>query len=297
MPPVHSSAVHGFTTTSAESYEKGRPTYSDASLRHIASVMNTIAQHGPQVTNRCIVELGAGTGKFTTSLVPFLQQQSNSIDNKDTSAAIHPSFLSPRYIATEPSEGFRSTLEKKKLQHVEVTFGTGQSIPANTGSVDMIIAAQAFHWMANQQTIQECHRALRPGSGVLLMIWNTYNYAFDWVRQCDDQILTPAYAAKENVPRQQNGQWRQCFQSQESIDKFGNLHAWYHPYSQSGTREMVVNRIMSTSVIVEREESYQQEMLARLNHILDSHPDLESSRKSGIFTMPYITEVVWAFAK
>ncbi len=88
----------------------------------------------------------------------------------------------------------------------------------------------------------------------MVLIWNTYDYSHDWVRQFDDQILTPSYAYKGNAPRQQNGKWRECLQETKSIDMFG----WYGPYTHQGIREMMVNRITSTSVIVERDDSYQQ---------------------------------------
>ncbi len=284
---VHSSAINGFNAASAESYERGRPTYSASSLKHIVSVMNSVSLVSPNARNRTIVELGSGTGKFTTSLVSFLQEKPFTLP---------ASFANVKYIATEPSEGFRKILAGKSLHNVDVQFGTGDSIPAESNSVDIIVAAQAFHWMANAATIRETHRILRPG-GAIVLIWNTYDYKFDWVRQLDDQILTPAYNYKGNVPRQQTGLWRKCFTEKAATDNFGNLHAWYESYTHVGTRETIVNRILSTSVIAEREDSYQQDVLKTLNSILDCHTELEDSRKSGIFPMPYITEIVWAFAK
>ena len=148
---VHAAAQKGFSAEGANAYEKGRPTYNSASLAQICEII----RKSNSQKDISILELGSGTGKFTESLVPFV------IDDK--------SFKISKYIATEPSEGFRNALSAKNIPSVTAVDGTGELIPAETHSIDAVVIAQAFHWMDNLTTLNEIHRVLKPG-GVLLVI-------------------------------------------------------------------------------------------------------------------------------
>ena len=288
MLTVHSAAQQGFTADSADKYEQGRPTYSAVSLDRIVEVLNRVAENNPD-SSRTIVELGAGTGKFTDSIIPHLRSNKRILKEGYDSQNL-------AYLATEPSEGFRNKIVEKHTQHneVQVLFATGESIPAESNSVDAIVVAQAFHWMANTTTLKEVHRVLKK-NGALIMVWNSYDYCKDWLRYVDREILTPAYGTE--VPRQQNGKWRHCFEDNEMKKAFSSLHAWYDPYVHHGNRDTIINRIMSTSVIAEKDQTYQQNVLNKLNALINNHKELENSRKSGHFEVPYVTELVWTFAK
>jgi hypothetical protein len=54
---------------------------------------------------------------------------------------------------------------------------------------------------------------------------------------------------------------------------------------------------MSTSVIAEQSESRRDAIRAHLKRILDTHPDLETARQTGVFTIPYVTELVWMYSR
>lgn len=273
---VHQTAQEGFTAKSADSYEKGRPTYTKESLEKINEVIQSSLTIGKS-NSPVIVELGAGTGKFTESLAPFLQSNYRQF----------------QYLATEPSEGFRQALLKKNLPNVKSDFGLGDSIPSPDKTVNAVIAAQAFHWMASTKTLKEIHRVLAPG-GSLILIWNTYDYSYDWVSYIDKEILTPVY---HGVPRQQTGEWRNCFETPEGKEYFPKLESWYSPYHHEGDRQMIINRILSTSVIADKDNKFQLDVEKKLNNLLDTHPELAENRKSGKFSMPYITELVWFHRK
>lgn len=276
---VHESAKDGFTASSAASYEKGRPEYTEESLQQLMNVLRVSGNHRltGNSTKYNIVELGAGTGKFTQSFIRHVG---------------HLNDLQVQYLATEPSEGFRTTLAAKKLPNVVVADGTGTNIPVNkAGEVDLVIAAQAFHWMDTVDTLKEIHRVLAP-RGTFAMIWNTYDYSFDWLRQLDRDILTPAYDI-DRTPRQQWEEWRKCFFAPETLPLFSAIHSWYSPYVHTGTRETVLNRIASTSVIAKLPEAEKQKYFTRLNQILDTHPELTTARKTQQFGVPYVTHLAW----
>jgi SAM-dependent methyltransferase len=230
-----------------------------------------------------IVELGAGTGKFT-------QCFSKSIGN------LHNAKF--QYTATEPSSGFRESLQSKTFPpFVTIQEGTGNTIPVKSGTQHMVVAAQAFHWMASEDTLKEIHRVLLPG-GTLVLIWNTYDYspANQWMREIDDQILAPAYAVA-NTPRQQSENWRQCFFGDNARNWFSPIHSWYSPYEHKGDRDLIVNRLFSTSVIVQQDQATRAKSKATLTKLLDTHPQLATARETGRFHVPYVTQVSWVVKK
>lgn len=273
---VHTAATTGYSEQSSQAYEKGRPTYSTNTLKKINDLLQSSS--APK-NNLNLLEIGAGTGKFTESFVNYFQTH-------------HPS-VSYNLTAVEPSEGFRKTLSEKKLKGVTPIHGTGDAIPTTNQSADAVLIAQAFHWMDNVPTLQEIHRVLQP-HGTLFLIWNTYDYHYDWLRIIDTEILTPTYGT---VPRQQSGKWRQCFTEESTRRLFTPVQDWYDPYVFKGDRQMILNRFLSTSVIVNLSLDGKEKVSKRINELLDHHPDFKESRQSGVYQIPYVTHIAWVQAK
>ena len=137
--PVHEVAL-GFDSTAA-AYERGRPDYPPAAVEALVEALAI----GPAST---VVDLGAGTGKLTRLLVP----------------------TGARVVAVEPLAGMRAELATA-VRGVEVLDGTAEAMPLGDGRADAVVAAQAFHWFADHQSLSEIHRVLRPGGG-LGLVWN-----------------------------------------------------------------------------------------------------------------------------
>ena len=132
-------ARRGFSRTAA-AYERFRPTYAPEALAWIADA----AGLGPGAT---VLDLGAGTGKFTRLLV-------------GTGA---------RVVTVEPLDEMRAELERV-LPAVESHAGTAEAIPLPDDLARAVTAAQAFHWFGPAAPL-EIHRVLEPG-GVLALLWN-----------------------------------------------------------------------------------------------------------------------------
>jgi SAM-dependent methyltransferase len=135
----------------AGEYERARPGYPDA----VADWML------PAITHT-VLDLGAGTGKFTRSLI------ARGLD----------------VIAVEPDDVMRATLTAA-LPTVRALAGTGESIPLPDSSVDVVTIAQAWHWMDAPRAAVEIARVLRPG-GTLALVWNIRDESVDWVRRLSD---------------------------------------------------------------------------------------------------------------
>lgn len=285
--PVHATAIKGFNADSAVLYNSGRPSYTKQSIDKISSI---ICNSGLSREEIFLLELGSGTGKFTKSFLEYFKL--NRTDDK-----LH-------YTATEPSDGFRETLAKELSSYkVEVANAIGTNIPVKSESLDAILVAQAFHWMATTSTLKEIHRVLKPNSP-LIMIWNTYDYSHDWLKVIETDILNPAYGTE--IPRQQDNKWKECFyapgmisvnendgNSKMKTPLFSPMKSWYGENKHYGDEQLVVDRFMSTSVIAERSEAERTVIEERLRHILATHPDLRESRETNKFCINYITELVW----
>jgi ubiquinone/menaquinone biosynthesis C-methylase UbiE len=94
-----------------------------------------------------VVDLGAGTGVMTKDLL-------GRVD---------------RVIAIEPDDRMRAILSGN-LPEVTALRGTGESVPIDTSSVDVVLASSSWHWMEPDQALQEAARVLVPG-GTLGVVW------------------------------------------------------------------------------------------------------------------------------
>jgi SAM-dependent methyltransferase len=100
---------------------------------------------------RRILDLGAGTGKLTRSLVE----------------------LGHDVLAVEPSAEMIGEL-RRALPGIEALEGAAERIPVPDGRFDVVTAGQAFHWFEPEVALPEIARVLRPG-GTLGLVWNLWN--------------------------------------------------------------------------------------------------------------------------
>jgi ubiquinone/menaquinone biosynthesis C-methylase UbiE len=138
----------------AGAYERARPGYPDGAVRWLAGE-----------TPRDVVDLGAGTGKLTRSLVA----------------------LGHRVTAVEPLEEMLVEL-RSAVPGARAVAGSAEAIPLPDGSTDVVTCAQAFHWFDESPALVEIARVLRPG-GRLGLVWNTRDEREAWVRQLSDVMV------------------------------------------------------------------------------------------------------------
>jgi SAM-dependent methyltransferase len=165
-------AARGFDVA-AEVYDRVRPGYPPEAIGWFAEQLGL----GP---GRTVVDLAAGTGKLT---VPLLE----------TGAEV---------IAVEPSEGMLAILRERAPRATTIA-GTAEAIPLPDASADAVVAAQAFHWFANDEALADIHRVLRPG-GALGLVWNRRDLS-DRAHDVLERALLPW---KGDTPRHRDGDWR-----------------------------------------------------------------------------------------
>jgi SAM-dependent methyltransferase len=149
----------------ADAYERGRPTYPADAVRWLL---------GEQPLS--VLELGSGTGKLTRVMAELGHD-------------VH---------ATDPDAAMLKILERA-VPGVAAAQASAEDIPLGDGSVDAVIAAQAFHWFDLDRALPEIARVLRPGGRVCLL-WNTRDEKIPWVRRLgrligkQDQLSDPTEA-------------------------------------------------------------------------------------------------------
>lgn len=132
-----------FETVAAE-YERHRPDYPAEALRWVAEQLGL--GRGARV-----LDVGAGTGKLTRSLVA----------------------LGFDVVAVEPGRPMLEQL-RAAVPEAEALEGPAESIPLRDGSVDAAFAGQAFHWFDPERALPELHRVIRSGGG-LALLWNWWD--------------------------------------------------------------------------------------------------------------------------
>jgi len=138
----------------ADAYERARPGYPDDAVGWLVGTESLD-----------VVDLGAGTGKLTRSLVA----------------------LGHRVTAVEPLPEM-SAFVGAALPEVTVLQGGAEAIPLADASADVVAVAQAFHWFDHEPALQEIARVLRPG-GLLALVWNTRDEREPWVAQLSAEAL------------------------------------------------------------------------------------------------------------
>lgn len=234
----------------AEEYERGRPGYPDDAVEWILSQAHT----GDQLPD--VVDLGAGTGKFTASL---------------------PGRAS-RVTAVEPDPQMRERLAAL-LPTVTAVDGSAEHLPLPDASADLITMAQAWHWVDVASASREVARVLRPG-GALALIWNVRDDSADWVAQLTRVIGTSIAEEYETVTPPLAPPLRR-----ESHAEF----RWTNRLDRDGLIAMVASR----SYVIAMTESDRAELFARLDELVRTHPDLTGR---ATFDLPYITRVTIARA-
>jgi SAM-dependent methyltransferase len=198
---------------------------------------------------RRVLDLGAGTGKLTRGLAD------RGLD----------------VVAVEPSAGMRDELAQV-LPDITLLAGTAEEIPLPARAVGAVLVAQAWHWVDPVRAVPEVARVLAPG-GQLGLVWNMRDERVDWVSELTRIIHTPDYTDNGSLAPQVGPPFG-------PVERFDV--EWGRPMRPAEVLELVASR----SYIITMPEQERSAVLARVQHLLGTHPALAGA---GEITMPYVT--------
>lgn len=224
QPQTHPTAARALSFGRvAEAYDRGRPDYPAAAAAWLA---------GGEA--KVVLELAAGTGKLTRTLV-------------DQGHAV---------FATEPDEDMLAVL-RERVPEVSAKVAHAEDIPANDRSVDVVVVAQAFHWFDAERALAEIARVLKPGGHVAL-VWNSRDERIPWVRRMgeilgrQDLDTTAADALVHS-------------------DLFGFVEEQSFKHWQEIDRETILDLARSRSSFATMDQARREDNLARVRAFYDEY--------------------------
>lgn len=127
-----------------DDYARYRPDYPPA-------VIELLTARCGLVSTAVVADIGSGTGILTERLLASGAQ----------------------VFAVEPNDGMRAVAEARLGGHARFhsVRGTAEATALPDASVDLLLAAQAFHWFDVQQARREALRVIRAG-GWAALLWN-----------------------------------------------------------------------------------------------------------------------------
>ena len=228
-------------------YERGRPSYPRDAVDWLLEKAGAVAD---------AVDVGAGTGKFTASLVA-------------------------RGLAVTAVEPDPAMLARLASNHPSVVSlaGTAEALPVADASADLVTFAQSWHWVDVPAASAEVARVLRPG-GALALVWNIRDPEVDWVRRLGE-VMGSSEAERYESREPAVG-------APLAIADYAEF-AWENPL----TRDELLAMVTSRSYVITMDATEREALLAALGELLDTHPGLAGRAE---YRMPYRTRVTIARA-
>lgn len=131
-------------STDADQYDRVRPSYPEA-------MFDRVAAFGGLAPGARVLEIAAGTGKATASLV----QRGWRVE------------------AIELGESMAAVLRERLGDDVRVVVGAFEDVPVESSAFDLVFCATAFHWLDPQTRTERVAAALRSG-GIAAIVWTRH---------------------------------------------------------------------------------------------------------------------------
>jgi SAM-dependent methyltransferase len=227
----------------AAAYAEHRPDYAEAAVRWALE---------PAAGVR-VLDLGAGTGKLTATLVA----------------------VGADVTAVEPDPAMLAEL-RRGLPGVRALPGRAEAIPLPDASVDAVVAGNALHWFDMTAAGPEIARVLRPG-GVLAGLWNVVDDRVGWVAG-----LARVSGSAAIGPRDTPAGWR------AETARFGSAERAEFPHGQRRTVDSLVATLATRAGMLVMPDQERAAALERISAFLARTPETADRE----FTLPMLTCVL-----
>ena len=232
------STVERFSNR-VENYVKYRPDYPREILQLFRHEMNL-------QNDSVVADIGAGTG---ISARLFLENEN-------------------QVFGVEPNAAMREAAEKflRDFPNFKSVNGTAENTSFENGTIDFIVAAQAFHWFDETKTRTEFKRILKENGFVVLM-WNerqldTTAFLKDYENLLIEFGTDYAQVRHENITEET---LRDFFQTDFRQAVFRNR--------QTADFDSLKGRMLSASYIPSEENPCFSEMIEKLKMLFATHAE------------------------
>ena len=202
-----------------------------------------------------VVDLGAGTGILTRQLLE----------------------LGHEVIPVEPDAAMRARLDESVGREIAVE-GAAEHIPVADGSVDAVVAGQAYHWFNRDLAHDEIARVLRTG-GVFAPLWNERDERVEWLKRLSeitDGIQDDTAPEDRHLDPAATG----------FGPKFTDVELVTFPFVRTCDEELLVELMQSRSYYLSAPADKRRLMEAQIRELVREHPDLAGRSE---FPLPYVT--------
>jgi SAM-dependent methyltransferase len=239
-------------------YVKVRPSYPEG-------VLDVLRAECGLAPGRVVCDLGSGTGLFTKLLL----ESGATVD------------------AVEPNDEMRAAAERMldETPGFRSVAGRAEATTLPDGSVDLVTAAQAFHWFDVEATKREMRRILRAtregAAANVALVWNDRELEADAFHREYEELLV------RRCPK-----YRELQGKADTVDKFDALLGaglWTRrtvANEQRLDREGLIGRLSSSSYAPRPGDPTHDETFAELGAIFDRHA------VNGEVAMRYATIVI-----
>jgi SAM-dependent methyltransferase len=236
----------------AAAYAEHRPDYAEAAVRWAL-------EPAPGVPR--VLDMGAGTGKLTATLVA----------------------IGADVTAVEPDPAMLAEL-RRLLPGVRSLPGSAEAIPLPGASVDAIVVGQALHWFDMAVAGPEFFRVLAPG-GVLAGLWNVDDDRVEWVAGLE-QISEGLAAVKLSDWQAQASDARLA--EVDLSELFEPPERAEFPHGQLRTADSLVATLATHSRLLTMNDEERAQLLTNIREYLHGRPETAV----GEFTLPMVTAVL-----
>ena len=254
---INQAAAVGFERGAGD-YEQARPSYPAAAVELVVDVLGL----GP---GRRVLDLAAGTGKFTRLLVPS----------------------GAELVAVEPVAAMRDELGGL-VPGVEVARRTAEDLPLGDASVDAVVVGPGVPLVRRRpRAAPRSTACCGPAAGSR------------WCGTCATSRSTgcassasSSLAAAGSVQALRHGTdwpWTAVAGRRSAFTEL--RHAARSPTtSRSTSTTLLVARAASTSFVSALPDDERSALLAEVRQLVETHPDLAGRER---FAFPYVTDVSW----
>ncbi|MCX5067509.1 class I SAM-dependent methyltransferase [Micromonospora lupini] len=242
--------------SAASAYAEHRPDYAQAAVRWALEF----------APGSRVLDLGAGTGKLTATLVA----------------------LGADVVAVEPDPAMLAEL-RRAMPAVRALPGGAEAIPLPEASVDAVLAGNALHWFDMAVAGPEIARVLAPG-GVLAGLWNTMDDRIDWVAGLERVSGSAAIGPRDTVTSWRAATADMLVPRTGPTARFGPAEQAEFPHGQLRTADSLIATLATRAGMLVMPEPEREATLARIRDFLGSRPETAE----GEFTVPMLTGVLRA---